>query len=86
MGLYLLHVIGARITSNRFTGTGHGVEWWGGDSADLQPVNPESLVAGKFTITGNECYRVAGACVWGSKGALIKRHRQFKSWQRRPWF
>ncbi len=68
IGVYLLYVIRATVSNNRFTRTGHGIEWWGGDG-NLGWRGPAAVnAAGDLSITGNQCYSAGGACVWGSMG------------------
>ena len=68
IGVYLLYVIRATVANNRFAGTGHGVEWWGGDG-NIGWRGAEAVTgAGDLSITGNQCYSAGGACVWGSMG------------------
>ncbi len=68
IGAYLLYVVRATVANNRFRGTGHGIEWWGGDG-NLGWHGAEAVTgAGDLTITGNQCYSAGGACVWGSMG------------------
>ncbi len=68
IGVYLLYVIRATVANNRFAGTGHGIEWWGGDG-NLGWHGAEAVTeAGDLSITGNQCYSAGGACVWGSMG------------------
>ena len=68
IGVYLLYVVRATVSNNRFRRTGHGIEWWGGDGNigwhGAEAVNG----AGDLSITGNQCYSAGGACVWGSMG------------------
>ncbi len=68
IGVYLMYVIRATVSNNRFAGTGHGIEWWGGDG-NLGWRGPAAVnAAGDLSITGNQCYSAGGACVWGSMG------------------
>ncbi len=68
IGVYLLYVVRATVSNNRFAGTGHGIEWWGGDG-NLGWHGPEAVKdAGDLSITGNQCYSAGGACIWGSMG------------------
>lgn len=68
IGVYLLYVLRATVANNRFVGTGHGVQWWGGDG-NLGWNGAEAVTrAGDLSITGNQCYSAGGACVWGSMG------------------
>lgn len=68
IGVYLMYVIRATVSGNRFAGTGHGIEWWGGDGNEGWH-GPEAVtLAGDLSITGNQCYSAGGACVWGSMG------------------
>ena len=68
IGIYLLYVVGGTVSGNHLEGTGHGVQWWGGDANEgwrgVAAVNS----AGKLTITHNDCKNAGGACVWGSDG------------------
>lgn len=68
IGIYLLYVVGGTVSGNHLEGTGHGVQWWGGDANEgwhgVGAVNS----AGKLTITHNDCKNAGGACVWGSDG------------------
>ncbi len=68
IGVYLLYVLRATVTGNRFRGTGHGVQWWGGDGNIGWRGAAAVTFAGDLSITGNECYQAGGACVWGSMG------------------
>lgn len=71
IGVYLLYVLRGTVANNRFVGTGHGIEWWGGDG-NLGWHGPEAVTgAGDLSITGNQCYSAGGACVWGSMGYNI---------------
>ena len=64
----MLYVIRATVANNRFRGTGHGIEWWGGDG-NIGWHGAEAVTgAGDLSITGNQCYSAGGACVWGSMG------------------
>ena len=74
IGIYLLYVVGGQVSGNRFHGTGHGIQWWGGDANERWPGFPavNAAPAGKLTIHGNTCQDAGGACVWGSDGADIK--------------
>lgn len=66
--VYLLYVLRGTVSNNRFMGTGHGIEWWGGDG-NIGWRGPEAVTgAGDLSITGNQCYAAGGACVWGSMG------------------
>lgn len=68
IGVYLMYVIRATVSHNRFAGTGHGIEWWGGDG-NVGWHGPDAVTAaGDLSITGNQCYAAGGACVWGSMG------------------
>lgn len=71
IGVYLMYVLRATVANNRFRGTGHGVEWWGGDANAGWRSAAEVTNAGNLSITGNECSNAGGACVWGSMGADI---------------
>lgn len=68
IGIYLLYVLGGTVSKNHLQGTGHGVQWWGGDANEgwrgVAAVNG----AGRLNITGNTCLSAGGACVWGSDG------------------
>lgn len=68
IGIYLLYVVRATVANNRFRGTGHGIEWWGGDGFIGWHGADEVTGAGDLSITGNQCYSAGGACVWGSMG------------------
>ena len=68
IGVYLMYVLRATVADNRFRGTGHGVEWWGGDANAGWRSAAEVSNAGNLSITGNECSNAGGACVWGSMG------------------
>ena len=68
IGVYLMYVVGGTVSSNQFHGTGHGVEWWGGDANAGWPGFDKVTGAGKLTITGNQCNNAGGSCVWGSDG------------------
>lgn len=68
IGVYLLYVLNATVSNNRFRGTGHGIEWWGGDG-NLGWHGAQAVTeAGNLSITGNQCFSAGGACVWGSMG------------------
>ena len=71
IGVYLLYVLRGVIANNRFMGTGHGIEWWGGDGNLGWHGAAEVKYAGFLSITGNECFDAGGACVWGSMGTNI---------------
>lgn len=68
IGVYLLYVLRGVVANNRFMGTGHGVEWWGGDANAGWRSAAEVTGAGELSITGNQCSSAGGACVWGSMG------------------
>ena len=68
IGIYLLFVVGGNVSGNHLEGTGHGVEWWGGDANEGWPGVAAINSAGKLTITHNDCKDPGGACVWGSDG------------------
>lgn len=68
IGIYLLYVIGGVVSNNRLGGTGHGIEWWGGDANEHWPGFQGVTEAGNLSITGNTCANAGGACVWGSDG------------------
>lgn len=68
IGVYLLYVLRGTVSNNHFAGTGHGIEWWGGDG-NLGWHGADAVMgAGDLSITGNQCYAAGGACVWGSMG------------------
>lgn len=68
IGAYLMYVVRATVSNNRFVGTGHGIEWWGGDG-NIGWHGPDAVTeAGDLSITGNQCFAAGGACVWGSMG------------------
>ncbi len=71
IGVYLLYVLRGVVANNRFMGTGHGVQWWGGDGNLGWHGAAEVKYAGFLSITGNECYDAGGACVWGSMGENV---------------
>lgn len=71
IGAYLMYVLRATVANNRFMGTGHGVEWWGGDGNVGWRGAAAVTGAGNMSITGNQCYAAGGACVWGSMGFNI---------------
>ncbi len=71
IGVYLLYVLRGVVANNRFMGTGHGVQWWGGDGNLGWHGAAEVKYAGFLSITGNECYDAGGACVWGSMGMNV---------------
>ena len=68
IGIYLMYVLRATVANNRFRGTGHGIEWWGGDSNAGWRSAAEVTNAGNMSITGNECSNGGGSCIWGSMG------------------
>ncbi|MGI4829914.1 MAG: hypothetical protein ACRYFU_17215 [Janthinobacterium lividum] len=68
IGVYLMYVLRATVANNRFRGTGHGIEWWGGDSNAGWRSAADVTNAGNLSITGNECSNAGGSCVWGSMG------------------
>lgn len=68
IGVYLLYVRRGVVADNRFRGTLHGVEWWGGDANTGWRSAAEVTGAGELSITGNVCSAAGGACVWGSMG------------------
>lgn len=68
IGIYLLYVIRGVIANNRFMGTGHGIQWWGGDGNLGWHGADDVTRAGNLAITGNQCFDPGGACVWGSMG------------------
>ncbi len=68
IGAYLLYVVRGTVANNRFRGTGHGIEWWGGDGNIGWGGADAVTGAGDLSITGNQCYAAGGACVWGSMG------------------
>ncbi len=72
IGIYLTYVLGATVTGNHFQGTGHGIEWWGGDANAGWHSAAKVNGAGKMSISGNQCLNAGGACVWGSMGVDIK--------------
>ena len=59
-------------SGNHFTGTAHGVQWWGGDSGTPTSTLAQVTATGQMTLTGNVCKDVAGACLWGSMGYSIQ--------------
>lgn len=71
IGIYLMYVLRATVANNRFRGTGHGIEWWGGNADDGWRSAAEVTGAGEMSITGNQCWGAGGACVWGSMGVDI---------------
>ena len=71
IGIYLMYVLRATVANNRFRGTGHGIEWWGGNADDGWRSAAAVTGAGEMSITGNECSGAGGACVWGSMGVDI---------------
>lgn len=71
IGVYLLYVLRGVVANNRFSGTGHGIQWWGGDGNVGWHGSQEVKYAGFLSITGNQCYDAGGACVWGSMGEDI---------------
>ena len=68
IGVYLLYVVRATVSNNRFRGTGHGIEWWGGDGNLGWHGAAAVTGAGDLSLTGNQCYSAGGACIWGSMG------------------
>lgn len=68
IGVYLLYVVRATVSNNRFRGTGHGIEWWGGDGNLGWHGAAAVTQAGDLSLTGNQCYSAGGACIWGSMG------------------
>ena len=68
IGIYLLYVVRGTVANNRLRGTGHGIEWWGGDANEGWRGFDAVTGAGDLTITGNVCQAAGGACVWGSDG------------------
>ena len=68
IGAFLLYVLRGVVANNRFMGTGHGIEWWGGDGNVGWHGVDEVKYAGFLSITGNECFDAGGACIWGSMG------------------
>ncbi len=71
IGIYLTYVLRATVEGNRFRGTGHGVEWWGGNANDGWRSPAEVTGAGAISITGNQCWDAGGSCVWGSMGVDV---------------
>ncbi len=71
IGIYLMYVLRATVANNRFRGTGHGIEWWGGNADDGWRTAAGVTGAGEMSITGNQCWGAGGACVWGSMGVDI---------------
>lgn len=71
IGIYLTYVLRATVADNRFRGTGHGIEWWGGNANDGWKSAAEVTGAGEMSITGNQCWGAGGACVWGSMGVDV---------------
>lgn len=71
IGIYLLYVLGGTVSNNQLSGTGHGIQWWGGDANEGWRSFDAVTGAGHLTITGNTCHIAGGACVWGSDGADI---------------
>ena len=72
IGTYLLYVPRGPAANNRFQGTGHGIEWWGGDANEGWPGYARVINAGNLSITGNVCVNGGGSCVWGSDGVDIR--------------
>ena len=72
IGIYLLYVVRGTATKNSLRGTGHGIQWWGGDANEGWHGFDAVTGAGDLTITGNVCQSAGGACVWGSDGFDIK--------------
>ena len=68
IGIYLMYVVRATVANNRFLGTAHGIEWWGGNADNGWRSAVEVTGAGEMSITGNQCTSAGGACVWGSMG------------------
>ena len=68
IGIYLLYVIRGVVANNRLEGTGHGIQWWGGDANAGWQSAAEVNASGDLSITGNLCYNAGGSCVWGSMG------------------
>ncbi len=75
IGIYLLYVVGGTVAGNHLEGTGHGIQWWGGDANEGWPGFAAVTGAGKLTISGNTCKVAGGACVWGSDGVDIEVSR-----------
>ncbi len=71
IGVYLLYVLRGVVANNRFMGTGHGIQWWGGDGNIGWHGADEVKYAGFLSITGNECFDAGGSCVWGSMGVNV---------------
>ncbi len=71
IGIYLLYVLRGTITGNHLEGTGHGIEWWGGDANEGWHGFDAVTGTGQLNISGNTCKVPGGACVWGSDGADI---------------
>ncbi len=68
IGIYLLYVLRGIVANNHLAGTGHGIEWWGGDANQGWRSFDAVTGAGRLSITGNICHGAGGACVWGSDG------------------
>lgn len=58
---------GVTATSNQFTRTLHGIQWWGGDSGAPGANLDQVTGTGEMRFTGNTCAEV-GSCIWGSMG------------------
>lgn len=72
IGIYLLYVLRGTVTGNHLEGTGHGIQWWGGDANEGWRGFDAVTGAGELSITDNTCKIAGGACVWGSDGVDIK--------------
>lgn len=68
IGIYMLYVLGGTVSGNHLQGTGHGVQWWGGDANEGWRGVAAVTGAGRLNITNNICVNAGGACVWGSDG------------------
>ena len=68
IGIYLLYVVGGTVSGNHLEGTGHGIQWWGGDANEGWPGVAAVNSAGNLLVTRNDCKNAGGACVWGSDG------------------
>ena len=68
IGVYLLYVLRGTVANNRLEGTGHGIQWWGGDANEGWRGFDAVTGAGQLKITGNTCHIAGGSCVWGSDG------------------
>ncbi len=71
IGIYLLYVLRGTIAGNHLEGTGHGIQWWGGDANEGWHGFEAVTGAGKLTVAENTCKVAGGSCVWGSDGVDI---------------